>query len=343
MSIACVVTTIQSPTDCIHELARRLGELSAPLYIVGDKKGPAAFDVPGARFYSINRQETLSYALARLLPVGHYTRKNLGYLLAIADGASCIYETDDDNMPNAHWSPREVVAEAQMMSPRSWANVYRVFSDDLIWPRGFPLDRITDEATFEHDAQAPSVSLRAPIQQGLADLSPDVDAVWRLLNTNEFYFRRGASLALPEGTWCPFNSQTTWWWPEAYALMYLPSHCSFRMTDIWRSFIAQRCLWAMGHSLVFHAPEAIQERNEHRLIADFRDEVPGYLQNDTIVEELGRLELASGTEAVAGNLVRCYERLIECEIFPPEELPLVRGWCEDLMAIERPGALERAA
>jgi hypothetical protein len=38
-------------------------------------------------------------------------------------------------------------------------------------------------------------------------------------------------------------------------LLYLPSHCCFRMTDIWRSFIAQRCLWELGHWVVCQAPE----------------------------------------------------------------------------------------
>lgn len=277
------------------------------------------------------------------MPTGHYTRKNLGYLAAIADGAECIYETDDDNFPGPTWSPRQLTTAAQLVVPRKWANVYRMFSDGRIWPRGFPLDRIHDVETFAREKAAPLVPVRAPIQQGLADLSPDVDAVWRLTCPDEFYFQSGPSVALPRGTWCPFNSQTTWWWPEAYALMYLPSHCSFRMTDIWRSFIAQRCLWALGRSLVFHAAEAIQQRNEHRLMADFRDEIPGYLKNETIVDELDRLELAGGEDAVASNLTRCYERLVECEIFPAEELPLVRSWCDDVTALQTFRPLARAA
>ena len=51
--------------------------------------------------------------LAKLLPVGHYVRKNLGYLLAMSAGAACIYETDDDNAPNAAWRPREVTTAAR--------------------------------------------------------------------------------------------------------------------------------------------------------------------------------------------------------------------------------------
>jgi len=32
-------------------------------------------------------------------------------------------------------------------------------------------------------------------------------------------------------------------------LMYLPIKASFRMTDIYRSFVAQRCLWELGEGV----------------------------------------------------------------------------------------------
>ncbi len=83
------------------------------------------------------------------------------------------------------------------------------------------------------------------IQQGLANGSPDVDAVWRLILDRNFAFSDGAPVVLEAGNWSPFNTQSTWWWPIAYPLLYLPSYCSFRTCDIWKSFIAQRCLWEL--------------------------------------------------------------------------------------------------
>ena len=97
--------------------------------------------------------------------------------------------------------------------------------------------------------------------------------------------------------WCPFNSQTTWWFPAACPLMYLPSFCTFRMTGIWRSFVAQRCLWAMGSALTFHQAEVIQQRNVHNLLKDFEDEVPGYLRNESICEIRENVKLKPGREA----------------------------------------------
>lgn len=327
-----VLTTIQPPTACVKRLGEKLNEAGAPLIVIGDKKGPAEFQQAGAEFVPLAAQAGLPFQLAKTLPTGHYARKNLGYLLAIGRGAKCIYETDDDNAPNAHWALRGVTTRAQAAAPRVWMNVYRAFTRENIWPRGFPLDRITDPASGAHDPAAPEREFYCPIQQGLADIAPDVDAVWRLTLDRPFRFQRGASVWLAPGTWCPFNSQTTWWWPEVYPLLYLPSYCSFRMTDIWRSFIAQRCLWELGHGLVFHAAEADQDRNVHNLMRDFRDEIPGYTQNDAIVARLTDLSLQQGVGAVADNLVRCYEALTKAGFFPEQELPLVRGWVEDVRA-----------
>ncbi|MHC4265647.1 MAG: STELLO glycosyltransferase family protein, partial [Planctomycetota bacterium] len=68
-----------------------------------------------------------------------------------------------------------------------------------------------------------------------ADDNPDVDAVYRLTQRLPLTFRKDRRLALGNGSKCPFNSQNTTWFPDAYPLLYLPAYCSFRMTDIWRS------------------------------------------------------------------------------------------------------------
>lgn len=329
---ACVITTIQSPTPSVRTLAARLAQANAELIVVGDRKGPSAFDLssdPNTAlwFLPLAEQRDLPFRLARILPEGHYARKNLGYLLAFLHRAACIYETDDDNAPNEFWAPRSLNTSARLVNGAGWHNVYRLFTDENIWPRGLPLDAV--------NAPPPPVTglahdLRCPIQQGLADLSPDVDAVWRLVMDREITFDRGDSVWLGPEQWCPFNSQTTWWWPEAYPLMYLPSRCSFRMTDIWRSFIAQRCLWAMGLGLVFHAAEAVQQRNTHSLQQDFEQEIAGYVGNRKIAAALEALELTPGFTAVGANLLLCYEKLVEKGYFPDEELDLVRAWLADV-------------
>ena len=311
-------------------LSARLQELDAPLVIVGDQKGPDTYDLPGTIFLDLATQIKGRFNLSRALPVGHYSRKNVGYLEAVARGANCIFETDDDNRPLPLWHPRARYIDAHRVSGNGWINVYRCFSRERIWPRGFPLDELAGSFQGSPAVADCSERIQAPIQQGLANNSPDVDAIWRLILDAPFDFESGPSILIPAGAWCPFNSQCTWWWPEVYPLLYLPSYCSFRMTDIWRSFIAQRCLWELDCGVVFHAPEVIQDRNPHDLMRDFNDEIPGYQRNRDLASTLENLALRSGEEHVSENLRLCYAALIECDFFPTKELELVDLWLKDL-------------
>jgi hypothetical protein len=349
--IRAVITTIQKPTVSVLGLVNKLCSLNGRLIAVGDKKGPETFAKVGSigcgdwpvDFLDLEKQLEMPFDLARSLPTGHYARKNLGYLRAIADGATCIYETDDDNIPTGGWGLRsETIEGCRVVSIQHkslWVNVYRYFSSDLIWPRGLPLDEIRKSPPA---AEPVAGALWAPIQQGLVNGSADVDAIWRLVMDREFFFEPGPSVYLEPGNWCPFNTQTTWWWPVAYPLLYIPSYCSFRMCDIWKSFVAQRCLWELGIGVAFHAAEVYQDRNVHDLMKDFRDEVPGYEQNRRIAEILEKVPLQSRPEAVADNLVKCYEALCAGGIFPAEELILVRQW---VAALEKafPGPAEAGA
>jgi hypothetical protein len=317
----------------MRQLAKVVQASGGKLVVVGDKKGPTSYALRGVELVTLDQQLQLPFSLARLLPVGHYVRKNLGYLLAISRQAPCLYETDDDNAPTSSWQPRTLEINAIPVPGPGWRNVYRYFSSEYVWPRGFPLEELTAPRAWKPRTGSTPKPARSPVQQGLADGNPDVDAAWRLLLTRDIRFKRKPALVLARGAWCPFNSQNTWWWPAAYPLLYLPSFCTFRMTDIWRSFVAQRCLWEMGTGLAFHSPDVVQDRNEHNLLRDFQDEVPGYLNNARICHILDSLKLESGPQSAAGNLRRCYEALVGESIFPERELPLIEAWLADLKAV----------
>ena len=304
--------------------------------VIGDLKSPEQFELEGCDFHSVPRQLESGFRFAELCPTRHYARKNIGYLLAIRAGAPLILETDDDNFPrDGFWTERSMKVSAPALASAGWVNVYRYFSDAVIWPRGLPLDEI-QTAPPEFEALQTSESA-CPIQQGLADENPDVDAIYRLAFPLPQNFRRDRRVALGSGSWCPFNSQNTAWWPEAYPLLYLPAHCSFRMTDIWRSFVAQRIAWANGWSILFHEPNVWQERNDHSLIRDFADEVPGYLNNRAMCAKLDALDLKAGAEAMPDNLRICYRALVEAGWVGEQEPPLLDAWLEDLTRVWRAG------
>ncbi len=331
MRIFSVITTIQPPTECIITLTQRLSKFNGRLVVAGDTKGPDSYDLPNTTFLSIQDQKESGFSLAERLPTKHYARKNIAYLQAMREGAQCIYETDDDNKPNQSWNARgEYLTDCKSVArDQGWVNVYKYFSDELIWPRGIPLNCIR-EATLPVLSKLAEPQ-RCPIQQGLVNNSPDVDAIWRLALDRPFEFdvTKADSVYLSPGTWCPFNTQSTWWWPVAYPLLYIPSYCSFRTCDIWKSFVAQRCLWELEMGIVFHPAEVIQDRNDHDLSKDFEDEIPGYLQNFKIKEVLEDCTLLPGTGNVINNLRICYDALVEAGIFPDKELQLLELWMND--------------
>lgn len=328
-SLAVVVTSIAAPNAVLRALAEGCRERGHRFFVIGDEASPADFRLEGCSFYGLAEQRATGFRTASLCPTRHYARKNLGYLLAMREGAAVIVETDDDNIPRADfWGARRRRQSVPTAGAAGWVNVYRYFTAEHIWPRGFPLEHVR-EAPPDFDSLAVR-DADCPVQQGLADVNPDVDAVYRLVARLPQSFRRDRRLALGRDSWCPFNSQNTTWWAAAFPLLYLPAYCSFRMTDIWRSFVAQRIAWENDWAVLFHEPTVWQERNEHSLLRDFRDEVPGYLNNAAIAEALGGLSLRAGAAHLGENLLACYERLVSLGLVGAEELGLLAAWLGDL-------------
>lgn len=325
MTVGLVVTTIQGPNAVMQSLAAEAGKAGARFFVLGDRKSPPTYDLPGCDYFDLAAQHKHFGAFSELLPVGHYVRKNLGYLAALSAGCQWIVETDDDNYPLDSFFkiPPESMRVRRIKSERDWVNVYRYFAPSSpVWPRGFPLEALGAD---RNEGEESSWAAETPVLvQGLADDNPDVDAVFRL--TRELPLRfddKAPPISLERGNWCPYNSQNTWMRRDIAVLAYLPAFCSFRMTDIWRSFVAQRCLWEMGHRLIFTAPSVRQERNEHNLLRDFKDEIPGYLQNAKIAQLLGDAKLKGEP---GEDLLTCYEALVKGEIMPADELKLVKAW-----------------
>lgn len=328
-NVAIVVTSINAPSAMLREVAEACESGGQQFIVVGDEAGPATFELPGACFYSLKDQRALDFKFAAVCPVRHYARKNIGYLLAARSGADIIIDLDDDCRTYENfWAPRSRRQTVPAIPNAGWVNVYRYFSEARVWPRGFPLEQIAaPQPVF---AELSTEDLDCPIQQALTDGDPDVDAIYRLTSALPVRFRGNRRVALKAGTWSPFNSQNTAWWSAAFPLLYLPAYCPFRMTDIWRSFIAQRVAWTNDWAVLFQEPTGLQDRNKHDLMRDFADELPGYLQNQKVCDALGALSLHSGIAHLEENLIACYERLVEIGVLDPRELLLLDAWILDL-------------
>lgn len=328
-----IITSISDQNNLVlKKFAKGSSAHKISFIVIGDQKSPNRFLLNGCDFYSIAKQKELNFSLVECLPLGHYARKNLGYLLAMSKGAEVIIETDDDNLPLPEfWKERIKKISAYSINNADWVNVYKYFTNINIWPRGFSLEKIHDTLPKLEN----KVLLECPIQQGLADNNPDVDAIYRLTLPLPVKFKKSGSVALGQNSFCPFNSQNTSWFKESFQLLYLPSYCSFRMTDIFRSFVAQRIAWTCGWSILFHKSTVFQERNEHNLINDFKKELVGYCNNDQIYLKLKKLNLKTGSENIGVNMKTCYKELIKLGVIDKLELNILNAWLKDIKSLQK--------
>lgn len=334
MKKALIITSIANDQHPVLNLyAQKCAAVNMPFICIGDTKSPANFTLDGCDFWSVDHQLTLDSKFAKICPTNHYARKNIGYLIAIQQGFEELVETDDDNLPkDEFWDfKNQRHVDAYDVQNTGWINIYKYYSKNFIWPRGLPLQELQKQ---HPDLQKYAIkTVDCPIQQGLADENPDVDAVYRLTYPLPLNFDSEHNIALGKNAWSPFNSQNTQWYKDAFPLLYLPAYCSFRMTDIWRSFVAQRIAWENGWSILYHKATVWQERNEHNLLKDFEDEIPGYLNNAKIANDLDGLSLKGGKDNLLNDLILCYGMLIKNGYVGKEEMELVHAWSDDLNKI----------
>ncbi len=323
-----VVTSINEPTEALVKFASLKG---INLVVVGDKKTPGGWHLDSTDFLDCSKQLNLGFKLASIMPWSHYCRKNLGYLYAILQGSEIIIDTDDDNIPKDDFEiPDFEHSGKTLKSNLGFINIYKMFTDAHIWPRGLPLDSISALVNQELETQTYLTDKNVGIWQGLADEDPDVDAIYRLISDQPVYFK-GQNIVLEPGSIAPFNSQNTIFRKELFSLMYLPASVSFRFTDILRGIVAQPIMWAAGFCLGFTGPTVIQKRNPHDYFDDFKQEVPMYLH----VQDAYDITLAttSSRETLNDNLYNVYEELQRCGIVSMGEINMLEAWLEDLSRI----------
>lgn len=340
MKTAIVITTINGSFPPLEPLLR---VPDAEVILVGDLKTPAIAERPGLTYLPVDDPRLRAFRYSAVVPVNHYARKNLGYLYALSRGAEVIYDTDDDNLPIAgKWAIPAAATRHTVAPPASgFLNVYRAFSEARVWPRGFPLRHVRASLV------EPVLRLNAPddlpvgVWCGLVQGDPDVDAIQRLVGEPFDAFRDGPPLALPEGLWCPFNSQNTFWFRAAFPFLYLPATVSFRHTDILRGYVVQRLLWATGLHLGFLGPCAHQERNPHDLLKDFVSEIPCYTEVERIAATLTSLQLEHMPPGDA--VFAAYRHLANAGLVGANELEPLLLWLEDCAALTEPHATAAGA
>ena len=167
----------------------------------------------------------------------------------------------------------------------------------------------------------------------MCDGNPDVDAVFRLTNKFRNHNFKKIDIAVSNKSITPFNSQNTVWHEIAFPLMYLPSYCTMRSTDIWRGLIATRIIENYNWNLTFLKSTVIQERNFHDLMDDFIQEIPVYKNNVELCNVIKKVNLSNRYEDILLNIYKCYKQLVNKKILNQKELPLLKRWLIDINKI----------
>lgn len=324
MKKAIVITSIFNPTEAVI-LFSKMSEYQ--LIVVGDKKTPENWYYENVRFLSMQEQEKLNFSLVKILPINHYCRKMIGYLEAIQNGASCIVDTDDDNIPKNNWSFPEFEGKYDCIPENNgFVNVYQLYTKKKIWPRGLPLNLINK--VFDLDSSLICKDCKIGIWQGLADEDPDVDAIYRLTNDSICYFNERKPIVLDKGTVSPFNTQNTMIRKELFALLYLPTYVTFRFTDILRGLVAQPIMWLNNYQLGFTNATVVQKRNPHDYMKDFISEIPMYQYCEKVIELVA--SATSHDNSIDANLYNAYELLLKSNIVCDQEMRTLEAWLTDL-------------
>ena len=319
-----VITSIFQPTEAVLRFAK-MDDYN--LIVVGDKKTPVGWHSDNVEYLSVENQNNIGSYLNKVLPYNHYCRKMIGYLHAIQGGADLIIDTDDDNIPKDNWSFPEFENTYDFVpADKGFVNVYQLYTDAPIWPRGLPLDLITKKFDLENDLT--TQFSKVGMWQGLADEDPDVDAIYRLTSDTPCYFNSRQPLVLGKGTISPFNTQNTMVRKELFALMYLPTYVTFRFTDILRGFVAQPIMWLNDYHLGFIDATVVQKRNPHDYMKDFISEIPMYKHCVEVMEITSAA--ISTNNSIEDNLFNTYEALHKKNIVEAKELEVLSAWLKDI-------------
>lgn len=278
------------------------------------------------KFLSVEEQMHLYPLLSEYIPLNSFARKNIGYMYAIQNKAKLIWDFDDDNVGiisrKGFSTLNDYLIACEMKTNIHVINTYPYFvrNNTRVWPRGFPLELLKNDDTIPKICTKKS-KIELGIIQSLANVEADVDAIYRLTSF-PFNFTTKPDidklLVLPRNIYTPFNAQATLWFPEAFKYLALPISVAGRVTDIWRSYIAEHFFYKNDLQISFSPPYVYHNRTKHNLMGDFHAETPLYEQSGKLVKLL--------SSSVYQDLVSLYDDLYQRRFIEEEDLMFIRAW-----------------
>jgi len=129
------------------------------------------------------------------------------------------------------------------------------------------------------------------VLQSLSDYWPDADAIYQTTMPTPFWFNRTSTtklLMIPAGILTPYNAQATLHLKMGFFALLLPITVDSRVSDIWRSYFAQRLFWDTGLQVGFVSrPLVVKDQNQYNHLGDLEAERDLHMKSGELVEFLG--------------------------------------------------------
>lgn len=351
MRTALITTTIFVPK--VLKLYRA-HDPNVRFFVAGDKKTPGDVrpfvnDTLGNAVYVMNGE----YKCSELIGWNTIARRNIAMLEALKWGADIIVTIDDDNIPidemyfENFYTPFGCAFDGiQASSASGWFDVGTLL-DPVAPHRGFPHVKKSDPVF------SPTVGRQVGVAAGICLGDPDISATTRIavgptVHRVSELLRAGVvvgpagkrRIELEEattigqmwhstnrGTWTVFNSQNTAIIRELAPAFFMVPQWG-RYDDIFASLVVQRLMRDRGYVICFGQPLVWQQRNQHDLLKDLRNEQFGAERILDFTTWLDGFSF-SGKEIVTGQMRIMFTNLPD---WMPERTriqEMVLAWCED--------------
>jgi hypothetical protein len=318
--------------------------------IVGDKNTPKnwvkQFLATNLWLVSYEELSSSGFRLAAYLAYGLNTQKNIGYLMAIVCGAKIIYELDGNSLIpdsdiklNSYIQSSEDIPWIAFRSLKSlFINVYAIFGQPQIWPRGIPLSELQNisEGGWSSLRRNDNESINGYIVQNLFNFESDVDSVARLtrpLSVSDPKFEHERrSIAVEAFTFSPYNSLNTIHYEAAFWGLYLPVTVNIQVADIWRSFWVQRLLWDIDGQVVFSTSNVKRYKRLKSTNEDMQNEHMIHQNGTNFVQFLN--SWVSTFTLFEDTLIGLIDALKNAQLINSLESVIMRDWLIDLSNIK---------
>ena len=305
MKSAIVLTSINDCSELLNGYLANLAKYGreASIILIPDTKTPMQ-DIPRGVNWPLGAEqveflENLKFPLAEI-PWSSDNRRNVGYLMALAEGAEMIVSIDDDNFcPADHDFIGEHLAalvkhKTSVSVNGGWfnnCNLLKIMGPEF-FPRGFPYYARTSLKGHKQIDQEVEVVINAGMWTG----APDIDAISWLQRPSPVSRSHGSAVLAPD-TWCPINSQNTAVMREmmaAYWFVRMDPPMD-RFGDIFQGYFALKVAKHLGWTARFGTPIVRHIRNSHVYMKDIQKEIGPILLIEELLPKLIEHKLTGST------------------------------------------------